>query len=917
MKKNSLFKKHLLYIIALFLIGIVTHLAWFNMGTILSSSDWNYWPNEAVQQMYNSWGTWTTFLNFGTPNIQLSFNFFTSIWSIFANLGLSFDVATKSTFLIPIALLGFVSPYVLANYFTQNKFISFISAIFYASTTHFLIRQTAHLPIALVYALAPLVIYLFFRALNNEKLSAWIHFCIFYSICCFYELRITYIISIILVAIMTVFHLPTIKRNIKNILLSICCVVGLNFFWLLPFVLKRSLSALSSLTSRGLFGNDLFDLLNAFTLSESAWTGGILNSQFIKQPIAWYLWLLPLLLFTISTCVSNKKIQKSKLFFLFLALLGIFLTKQVARPFDTVYLWLYDNFPGFNVFREASKLYLITALGYLGVLSLGLHSLRKHKNFILSKYSFYFCVSVILVIASLNFMPLVNGKIQTMFESKQIPTDYRKLKNLISNKTDYFRFFYTPRASRWGIFSINTPKLSNSSVINNEWKAFFDMPEATNLVKENEIISIYKQSFSDQLFIISSIKYIIVPLQDIANNDDFYFFYGGDNNKDIRNWYISELDKIDWLKKINIGTQELVVYENENYKPHIYTDAGLEYVQADMTEFSDLGNNTKLYLNSQLKPDASLIDSLDNIIVPVTYDQVEIDNRKKDLTECEIKLCVDSIHNKIDEYQRGGYFQDYQLQIPFGDEYSVYFKDDVAMNSNDIKVLVNDIEIKQEQITNAKSKNDYTYFGKINLDKSEYNLKLFHKNKQLDFFSPDSLVFVAENNKPDITLPPLEYKQINPTKYVINVLNAKESFPLVFSESYHPDWSLYAKPELALKGEGKFISENNQGTIQNENIDGGNFYDIFFRKDVLSENHFQANNFQNGWWIDLQNLEKQNKITKNADGTYSFQLIIEFSPQKYFYIGLFISGLTLLGCLGYLGYDFYRTRKEKQIAPKE
>ena len=40
--------------------------------------------------------------------------------------------------------------------------------------------------------------------------------------------------------------------------------------------------------------------------------------------------------------------------------------------------------------------------------------------------------------------------------------------------------------------------------------------------------------------------------------------------------------------------------------------------------------------------------------------------------------------------------------------------------------------------------------------------------------------------------------------------------------------------------------------------------------------------------------------------------VIEFFPQRWFYLGLLISGTTLLACLGYLGYDFFRRRAKRK-----
>jgi hypothetical protein len=64
----------------------------------------------------------------------------------------------------------------------------------------------------------------------------------------------------------------------------------------------------------------------------------------------------------------------------------------------------------------------------------------------------------------------------------------------------------------------------------------------------------------------------MVPLEDKANDDDF-FVYGKS-----RQYYINKLNKISYVHKINIGTKDIVVYENANYKPHIYATNNQELI---------------------------------------------------------------------------------------------------------------------------------------------------------------------------------------------------------------------------------------------------------------------------------------------------------------------------------------------------
>ena len=101
------------YLSLLLVFAVLTHLNWFNPFSILTYSDWYYWPNEAVKQLFSSYGSWVNFWNFGSVNIQLQFNIFKFPWALLTNLGLNYDQAVKITFLVPIAILGFFSPYFL------------------------------------------------------------------------------------------------------------------------------------------------------------------------------------------------------------------------------------------------------------------------------------------------------------------------------------------------------------------------------------------------------------------------------------------------------------------------------------------------------------------------------------------------------------------------------------------------------------------------------------------------------------------------------------------------------------------------------------------------------------------------------------------------------------------------------------
>ena len=141
---------------------------------------------------------------------------------------------------------------------------------------------------------------------------------------------------------------------------------GLNVFWILPFATAGAMSENAGV-GRDLFGNDYFELQEALFLSHPFWTGyGV--QWMSNQPTPWWLTILGILAF-VGFWVGRK--NPYVVFFALIALIGIFLGKQVDPPFGNSYYWLYENLPGFNAFREASKFYVLIALGY----SVGLASL--------------------------------------------------------------------------------------------------------------------------------------------------------------------------------------------------------------------------------------------------------------------------------------------------------------------------------------------------------------------------------------------------------------------------------------------------------------------------------------------------------------------------------------------------------------
>ncbi len=136
-----------------------------------------------------------------------------------------------------------------------------------------------------------------------------------------------------------------------------------------------------------------------------------------------------------------------------------------------------------------------------------------------------------------------------------------------------------------------------------------------------------------------------------------------------------------------------------------------------------------------------------------------------------------------------------------------------------------------------------------------------------------------------------DYTLVNPTKKLIHITGAKTPFYLSMSEAFHPQWRL----------------ELNNGKVQGIN----SWVPTAKPNAVAADQHFKLDDFLNGWYVDPAALCKQNAqgCKQNADGSYDLEMVAEFTPQRWFYVGGIVSATTLAVCLGYLGTLWYRKRR--------
>ena len=102
------------------------------------------------------------------------------------------------------------------------------------------------------------------------------------------------------------------------------------------------------------------------------WTGSIPTVFGDNTPL-YFLTVFPIVVFSVFV-FKNSKVDNHRetLFFLILAVLGIFLLKMNNPPLEGSYTYLFYRIPFFSAFRESSKFNILIVFSYSILFPLGL-----------------------------------------------------------------------------------------------------------------------------------------------------------------------------------------------------------------------------------------------------------------------------------------------------------------------------------------------------------------------------------------------------------------------------------------------------------------------------------------------------------------------------------------------------------------
>lgn len=556
---------HLVFYICLIIAIIGAHWIWFFSSATLTSGDWGF--------IHKGQGTdWLPFPSiWSTPNLGSLNVFFANSpveWALRTLTDhLSYGVALRMVYLIPTVLLSVVSIHLLANELRFSIPAKIAAVSIYLCSTPMIATRTGHNTLAAAYAVAPMILVTFKKSIEKPISYSTLLTPILCALMSAYEPRAFYLLLFVLGLFAIRFFI--VSHDLKRIIggsLTILFIgifyVLLSAYWLLPFSQLIS-SAGDGVLGRSLFRSDFASFLGFFTLHHPFWNGGKYES-FVVHAIDPTFFLIPILVvFGLVIARRNTNIFP----FVVILLLGLFLGKQDNPPFGSIYGALYMYFPGFNAFRESSKFFFYATLAtavIVGNLFNVIFSTKRHLY--LSNQTIRFlglvCLTCLVFINSLNLIPLATGEMGRMFVARQMPSDYQILNDYLSKVEGTYRIMGIPTLSRWVIKSDRIPIITLYDILDSDITNRFPQIREIREYSKKIAFLTHQEGFLEYLAD-SSVKYVIVPSRDIANDDDFYVYF--ENNRKI---FTNSLDKTR-LKKININMADVELYENPLFRDRI------------------------------------------------------------------------------------------------------------------------------------------------------------------------------------------------------------------------------------------------------------------------------------------------------------------------------------------------------------
>ncbi len=875
------------YIAILVLILAVVYWYWWMPGARVAS-DFPVVPESVLKSLLDFPRTWSDRGSEGMGEVSTFFLWsypFILVSSLFANLGFNFAQIERLVIMIPFLLIGSLSMWKLGENLKLSNPAKLISAIFYSANTYILLlADGGQLSIALAFAFFPLSFLAWENAREGGiKTKIWAGLAT--AILGFFDFRFIYLLAVIL-AIKFFYEIlflnfkgfkKWIMAWIKTAAAAVVMVLGLNVYWLLPLIMSPISPETYKFFTQTSF-ESLGSLGHAILLLSPHWPENIFGKI---TSLRWEFIIIPV--FALLAPIFTHK-NKTVLFWFFILILSIFLSKGTAEPFAAVYSWLYNHLPGFSLFRDSSKFFTLEALSYAMLWGIATDALFGKLKSI--KLRILFLSSLVFYLLFL-IRPIWTGQMTGTFSNPRFQEEFTQLKVFLQSDKLFSRVFWIPSLSPLGYFDSEHPAVEASRLVQKR-------PFTVGTLGTYEIFNFLREaSFMGEIFDVAGIGYIayspLDPKRDNLHLDNVRYF----------DTFQGQLSNLPWLSKVD---SPIPLWQTKKHQgiffetPNVWWVVGSDAIYNEATKSAKLSLSRNALIFAEEK--AGLGKNLDQIPEAkiVLNNKTLLDLAASFLNPEHLIFPAQKLQDNPDssgwwkretvDLIRWRYFLRDKYQI---DNLDFDLGGGWAVAEKSLKLKVESEKFKNKHILLArvlestrsgelKFYQDNQLIGNVNTQKKENNVRWFEvgqliKDQELIIVSEGDINVVNalavlekkewENykNKTDklrhkiaefsvkntsTTSVTVSYKRINPTKYLVTISNLKEPVFLVFSESYNKLWKI-----------------NGQSPLPTYSLLNG------FR------------------------IEKE--------GEYA----VEFEPQKYVYPGLMVTGITIV----IFGLLLLKTRK--------
>jgi len=874
-------KFDLLLLLAIF---CLTFRGWFHPG-IITHGDWKYYFKETMLDFLSLPYAWQSQVNSAPiPPFHLSNHPIRLLFGLLANFGLDFSISERMLYHFPILFLSMFSMYYLTHTIFKNRIVSFYSTLLFGLNSYVLLLGD-HLTIRMAYSLAPLILAFFIKSVDSKKLKDVLITSMLFAVSMAYEVRISYIVlgmAILYLIYKLLFPSRREPRNsfqlLKNFSAFLIMTFLLGAYWIIPFLFSGVIDSSSILPSKPWIS--WMKISNAIALSHPYYslTGDI--RSFVAQPIHPIFYLIPTLAFLAPLLKKDKNV----FFFALLSLIGIFLVKQENPPLGWIYTWMFRYFPGFNMFREASKFYLIVAFGYsvlFGVTVAEVHKKIKNVRVIFAgesrrlsisgKYISLIFLFIILSAQLIMAWPIASGqqKSESYYPIGEMPSEYREIRQFIKNQpSNGFRTLWLPYKSRFSFYSNEYP------IIDPEASEFLK----SLLIQHPQVTKFQTKNLGAILTLMDlNIKYIVLA-PDLPTWEEKlceYIYHGSGLRGISIDEYKQFLDDQEDLQRVKLG-QNIYVYENKKWSPSLFGISASDFSLEDPSSCKV----ENLILNATFEDKNLEGWSISHIYVQ----NMSLSNEAYEgAYSIEIELYNSTygwktLNSPLLPTKYGDSFR-WEFYIKGENSYGVH-KKIVEYNENRTIVTTHymgaigtgNFSWKKVSLNFTSSSNETAYIqlqvwhgcetteplpNRLWVDSVKVYL---HRLIDLDAIwlyptqnSNETLEGISTPK--EIPAEIISYQKIDPTKYIVEV-NATKPFMLSFGEFYNPLWVAY---------------------VNRERIESIPLYSVI--------NGFRINQ------------------------TGQLEITIEYEPQRWFQIGCTISLTTLIACTAYLTLTHPKTKR--------